>query len=49
MAGMYLVQASPISAIWPVFMGLGLGAAALGLHPAPTWGRSRAVAAEGIV
>jgi hypothetical protein len=34
-AGTYLVQASPISAIWPVFMGLGIGAAALALEPAP--------------
>jgi hypothetical protein len=48
MAGMYLVQASPISAIWPIFMGLGLGAAALRLRSAPTWETSRMVAAEGI-
>ncbi len=34
-AGTYLVQSSPISAIWPVFMGLGIGAAALALHAAP--------------
>lgn len=35
MAATYLVQASPISAIWPIFMGLGIGAAALALGPAP--------------
>jgi hypothetical protein len=33
-AGTYLVQTSPISAIWPVFMGMGIGTAALALHPA---------------
>jgi len=33
-AGTYLVQASPISAAWPIFMGLGIGAAALVLGPA---------------
>jgi hypothetical protein len=33
-AGTYLVQASPLSAIWPIFMGLGIGAAALALEPA---------------
>jgi hypothetical protein len=33
-AGSYLVQTSPISAVWPAFMGLGIGAAALALQPA---------------
>jgi hypothetical protein len=47
-AGTYLVQASPISALWPVLMGLGLGAAGLQLQPARTWHKSPAVAAEGM-
>src|SRR5262249_40822698 len=34
-AATYLVQTSPISAIWPVFMGMGIGAAALALQPSP--------------
>ncbi|HEY8259119.1 MAG TPA: hypothetical protein VIG08_15790 [Gemmatimonadales bacterium] len=34
-AGTYLVQASPISAIWPLFMGIGIGAAALALESVP--------------
>ncbi|MFL5494123.1 MAG: hypothetical protein ACJ8DC_07035 [Gemmatimonadales bacterium] len=33
-AGTYLVQTSPISAIWPIFMGLGIGASARALGPA---------------
>ena len=34
-AGTYLVQTSPISAIWPLFMGLGVGAGALAFQAAP--------------
>jgi hypothetical protein len=47
-AATYVVQASPISAIWPLFIGLGLGAAALEREAARVWTRAPVVAAEGL-
>jgi hypothetical protein len=44
LAGTYLVQTSPISAIWPVFMGLGIGASALALGPARVEARATKLA-----
>jgi hypothetical protein len=46
-AGTYLVQTSPISAIWPVFMGMGIGAAALALQPAPAVAPAARLAFQG--
>ena len=48
MASTYLIQASPISAMWPIFIGLALGAAALAHRPVPSWTRAPAVAIEGV-
>jgi hypothetical protein len=46
-AATYLVQTSPISAIWPVFMGMGIGAAALALQPAPAVAPAARLAFQG--
>ncbi len=46
-AGTYLVQTSPISAIWPVFMGMGIGASALALQPTPVIAPGARLAFEG--
>jgi hypothetical protein len=43
-AGTYLVQASPLSAMWPIFMGLGIGAAGMALAPAPVESRAARLA-----
>jgi hypothetical protein len=46
-AATYFVQASPISAIWPVFMGMGIGAAALALQPASSTAPATRLAFQG--
>lgn len=47
MASTHLVQANPLSPIWSIFVGLGLGAGALSYRPVSLWSRARSIAIGG--